>query len=71
VKSDSLESWKLRNIMTLPPGKLVSGAIMTLLGSEDDLDGDGIPNDYEAQHGLCVMADDSMGDLDGDLVPNR
>ncbi|MGB9591176.1 MAG: hypothetical protein ACPL1K_01525 [Candidatus Kryptoniota bacterium] len=30
---------------------------------------DGIPNDYEALHGLDLQVNDAMGDLDGDLVP--
>jgi len=38
--------------------------------SEDDCDGDGIPNDYEALHGLDLQVNDAMQDLDGDLVPN-
>jgi len=38
--------------------------------SEDDWDGDGIPNDYEALHGLDLQVNDAMQDLDGDLVPN-
>ncbi len=38
---------------------------------ETDTDGDSMPDGWEIEHGLDPMADDSMGDADGDGASNR
>lgn len=36
-----------------------------------DSDNDGMPDGYEIANGLNPLIDDTLSDLDGDLVPNR
>lgn len=36
-----------------------------------DSDNDGMPDGYEIANGLNPLADDTLSDLDGDLIPNR
>ena len=59
---DHLSCWEEVNVYNSDP---------LFSDSNGDWDGDGIPNDYEDQHGLNpAYASDALQDLDGDLVPN-
>ncbi|MEM3037838.1 MAG: PKD domain-containing protein, partial [Thermoplasmata archaeon] len=61
VDRDHLTTWEEVNIYRSDP---------MMNNAEEDWDSDGIPNDYEALHGLDLKVNDAMNDLDGDIVPN-
>ena len=43
---------------------------LVAVGQSDDLDNDGLPNDYEELFGLNPLVNDANGDLDGDGLTN-
>lgn len=58
--------------VTLAPGFRVAsgGQFRALVGAALDTDGDGLPNAWEATHGLNAGAGDAGGDPDSDGVSN-
>lgn len=57
---------------TLPDASYTNftGGFYVITRAVDDTDGDGIPDWWEAQHGLNLLVDDASADADGDGVSN-
>lgn len=54
------------------PPAFISAEITLLIGDPIDLDGDGVPNEFEITNGLDPLnAEDALQDSDGDGLPNR